>query len=791
MTYDVRGRKTQLKDPDLGTWTYEYDNLSQLTKQTNAKNQAQAYTFDKLGRKTKQESTDLISEWWYESNKAGTIACSKGIGKLCEATTNKGYSRKVSYDGFGRLAGTNTTIDAGSSYDATWSYDAAGRLSSTTYPDSGTAGAPLRFKVAYGYTNHGYLKQVSNATPGQPATVFWIASSKNADGNTLKETFGNGIITNYSYDSSWGRLASIQGSATGGTPFETQNQSYTFDKLGNLSTRTDAIAGINETFGYDNLNRLTSASLTGGAGVVASGGTLTQGISYDAIGNIKTKTSNVAGYNIGTYSYNPSGTSSTRPHAVSAVTGSVNGTTNPSYGYDANGNLETGAGKTVTWTTFNMVNTLSNAGGTATFQYGPEQQRTVQSWPNTTSPSSKTIYLFDPHYEKDIQAVTEHKHYITTGSGYGGRLIAQYTRRSNGSEDTKYFHTDHLNSTSVVTNSTGFVLERLAYDPWGDRRASGTGTSSAGTADATNAIIPSTTDRGYTGHEGLDAGAMGLVHMNGRIYDPTLARFMSTDPIIQSPYSTQSFNRYSYVWNNPLSATDPSGFASDFWFGGSISGRIVVTASRCAGTCYTGAAARESLENGLNEQRQSLSSQIAERISKGAQQFANGAAYYKNKVSSFFGGLIGTQNGITNSTSSSQDGKVESGQATQGEAKAGEEALDADCGKGCPNPDGRNGGPEHQANVEDAKRGLEQKYPDDPKVEVRTEVRVPTPGGEKENRYLDVAAVDKETGRVVEGVQVGRETQSGNPVAREQRALNDIRGALPGVNVEFRPYNRR
>ncbi|WP_233081090.1 RHS repeat-associated core domain-containing protein [Rheinheimera soli] len=48
--------------------------------------------------------------------------------------------------------------------------------------------------------------------------------------------------------------------------------------------------------------------------------------------------------------------------------------------------------------------------------------------------------------------------------------------------------------------------------------------------------------------------------MNGRIYDATLARFMQADPIVQAPTNTQSYNRYSYVLNNPLSYTDPSGY---------------------------------------------------------------------------------------------------------------------------------------------------------------------------------------------------------------------------------------
>lgn len=110
----------------------------------------------------------------------------------------------------------------------------------------------------------------------------------------------------------------------------------------------------------------------------------------------------------------------------------------------------------------------------------------------------------------------------------------------------------------MVTDAGGAEMERQAFDPWGDRRiASGT---DAGGADPQNALQASTTTLGYTGHEQLDQRNMGLIHMNGQVYDPTLARFISADPKVQVPYHTQSMNRYSYVWNGPLNATDPSGY---------------------------------------------------------------------------------------------------------------------------------------------------------------------------------------------------------------------------------------
>ncbi|MFN7755884.1 MAG: RHS repeat domain-containing protein [Betaproteobacteria bacterium] len=91
----------------------------------------------------------------------------------------------------------------------------------------------------------------------------------------------------------------------------------------------------------------------------------------------------------------------------------------------------------------------------------------------------------------------------------------------------------------------------LAFDAWGKRMQPN------GTADPDGQLNPASTDRGFTGHEHLDE--LGFVHMNGRIYDPLLGRFLSPDPHIQDEGLLQNYNRYSYVLNNPLRYTDPSG----------------------------------------------------------------------------------------------------------------------------------------------------------------------------------------------------------------------------------------
>jgi RHS repeat-associated protein len=67
--------------------------------------------------------------------------------------------------------------------------------------------------------------------------------------------------------------------------------------------------------------------------------------------------------------------------------------------------------------------------------------------------------------------------------------------------------------------------------------------------------------RGYTGHEHLDD--IGVIHMSGRIYSPGLGRMLSPDPVTQAPENGQNYNRYTYVFNNPLRYTDPSGFRGE------------------------------------------------------------------------------------------------------------------------------------------------------------------------------------------------------------------------------------
>jgi RHS repeat-associated protein len=120
----------------------------------------------------------------------------------------------------------------------------------------------------------------------------------------------------------------------------------------------------------------------------------------------------------------------------------------------------------------------------------------------------------------------------------------------------KYQMLDHQDSPLASYDSAGTPLERASYDAWGERRDHLTLVA----LPHYNPGFATQFARGNTGHE--HAFPFGLIHMNGRVYDAKLARFLQADPFVQSPGNVQSYNRYSYVLNNPLVLSDPSGYFS-------------------------------------------------------------------------------------------------------------------------------------------------------------------------------------------------------------------------------------
>jgi RHS repeat-associated protein len=126
-------------------------------------------------------------------------------------------------------------------------------------------------------------------------------------------------------------------------------------------------------------------------------------------------------------------------------------------------------------------------------------------------------------------------------------------------EQYLFLHRDYQGSILAVSNYSGEVLEKRKYDAWGalkyywNNRTQDLTLLPIGMQGYPSILF----DRGYTGHEHLFR--VDLIHMNGRLYDPVTHRFLSPDNFVQEPYNTQSYNRYGYVFNNPLRYIDPTG----------------------------------------------------------------------------------------------------------------------------------------------------------------------------------------------------------------------------------------
>ncbi|WP_268225813.1 glycohydrolase toxin TNT-related protein, partial [Sinomicrobium oceani] len=136
------------------------------------------------------------------------------------------------------------------------------------------------------------------------------------------------------------------------------------------------------------------------------------------------------------------------------------------------------------------------------------------------------------------------------GDAYSAPLIWHSDQGTTTTNNYYYLHRDYLGSILSITDKSGTVKEKRHFDAWGNIVKL---TNGSGTALNNFTIL----DRGYTGHEHL--AGVGLVHMNGRLYDPVMHRFLMPDNYVQDHFNTQFFNRYGYALNNPLIYTDPTG----------------------------------------------------------------------------------------------------------------------------------------------------------------------------------------------------------------------------------------
>ncbi len=536
MGYDLLGRQSYLDDPSAGRIDYTYNGLDLMHTSTDAKNQRTEFSYDVLGRQITRVDNAGASgvasrthEWFYDTPNSGE-------GRLDSVegfdTDGVAYSENYDYNAYGLPTIVETTIQ-GETYETQTYYDDLNRPVGIAYPTG--------FTVVNHYNNYGYRHQVSN---GMDESTLWTATEADARGNITNSEHGNGVETVREYNADTGFVNSIF-AEKGSNNLLVQNQDFTYDVLGNLTFREDQRVQMVQAFCYDKLNRLTAARRDECSND-------DNDITYDELGNIQTRA-----MESGTQSYVYD---VTNPYKLMST--NMAG----SYGYDNNGNITSGDGRTIEYSSFDKPTRMTKDGNTVEITYSADQTRIKRI--DSGDAGEVTTFYVAGVYEirregNEIQHLhqigdialrirEEECHMVDIFDG-NGDVIGQEEQCHITKQETSYLHHDHIGSLVAKSNQAGDGVEFSASDPWGLRQDESWLGSILGTD-----YVPTDTREGFTGHEHMDG--VGLIHMNGRVYDPNVGRFLSPDPIIQAPSATQSFNRYSYVWNNPLSMTDPSGY---------------------------------------------------------------------------------------------------------------------------------------------------------------------------------------------------------------------------------------
>lgn len=552
--YDLLGRKSSISDPSMGVFYYLYNSFGELILQTDNLSQRVSMTYDKLGRIVSRSELEGTSTWKYDSAEGA------GIGMLANESGPNGTQKSFVYNSRGNLISEyvdmGATIGGDESFYVDKSYDELGRITSIGYPTVENES----FNINYHYNSIGYLSYISD----QYGEIYWLLGSVNTKGQLLSDTYRNGVKNTAVINGANGFLIS-NNSVTSSNQI-IQEQNYSYNRVGGLTKREmnyqslslegflyGTIESLSETFSYDDLDRVTGADLYNSH----TNYTHSEVYTYDSIGNIKSKTG------VGSYEYGGecSGVSA-GPHAVTKV-----GTL--SYCYDENGNMTSGAGKTISYTSYNKPSELKGLNGSAKFYYGANRSRLMKR-SSQNGVESTTYYVGlgvkgAPVYEKVVNedGSSDHLFFIYAGGLHSGHAFAQRRVHENSDSSTQeshqYYHRDHLGSVSAISDESGelsdsnglALVQILSFDVWGKQRhPDGSGGLEGGLASHGNL--------NYTGQEQIPE--LQLIHMNGRVYDPAIGRMLSADSTVPDAGSAVGFNRYAYVFNNPLRYVDPTGY---------------------------------------------------------------------------------------------------------------------------------------------------------------------------------------------------------------------------------------
>ncbi|WP_291066660.1 MULTISPECIES: RHS repeat domain-containing protein [unclassified Empedobacter] len=535
--YDNWGRKSEFHDPSNGTYRYTYDALGNLIYFDSPKGR-KSYSYNTKGQLIKQIETakdgSTAKDITLTYNAKGQLTKRTGTAKNIKGILDA-YSSTVTYDAQGRLVESSEISNGRYFMQKGITYDDKGRI--TSYEKSlYSSGQYTKALIENVYDIwSGALYQMKDKNSG---AILWQLEETLAGGQVTKAKLGkSSIINNYDYNT---MLSSIK--HTSAVTANIVDINYSFDAIKNeLSSRiTSGDISVIEGFTYDNNNRLTE---------------WTNPVTGDIHKNIYDQQGRITENNkIGKINYGSSG-SVYRPSTIDLNQEGKNYYTNDFI-------------QKIAYNENNDPTFIDGVTGDAAFSYGLSNMRQVVSYGGNFDVNSQgkftKFYSEDGSFEVTVDNITgQEKHILYIGgSPYESNIL--YLKDFNQSQASyHYLHKDYLGSILAITDSNAKKLEQRHYDAWGNLTHLKIGTTAVITDQNIIKQTQLLIDRGYTSHEHFQE--LGIIHMNGRLYDPILRRFLNADENIQDPFNTQNYNKYGYVMNNPLMFNDPTG---EYWEAG-------------------------------------------------------------------------------------------------------------------------------------------------------------------------------------------------------------------------------
>ncbi|ETA69520.1 Rhs family protein, partial [Methanolobus tindarius DSM 2278] len=473
-TYDSLGRKIAMNDPDMGNWTYEYDLNGNLINQTDARGISTLLSYDALDRFTAIDyPNDEDVSFTYDLEYNGTLS----------RVTKGAISSIYDYDDRYRVEGETIGYVPGTSgYTTSYEYDSMDRPTTITYPDGNS--------VDLTYNAQTLLESVEGVVDNL---------DYNARNQITTKELSNGVVTSYTYDAEKLLLDRIYTESL-------QDLNYEFDNVGNILEIEDNVMNSVKTYGYDDLDRLTSADMS-----VNSVSTYQRDFSYDQYGCIQQVDEN--SITISSYEYNL-----TPFHAPDTYNGNI-------LDYDDNGNLVEDEDFIYVYNDANQLSEVrysSNSSLVEKYWYDANGQRGKKQ-----NSAGEFTYYVNQFYEIENG----------TATSYFFRDAERIAKQTD--EGMEWYLSDHLGSTTLLVNESGLEVERTEYYPYGEVQSGGL------------------EKYGFTGQENdIDTE---LMYYGARYYSPEYRIFVQPDTMLPDPYNPQALNRYAYTLNNPVKYNDPSG----------------------------------------------------------------------------------------------------------------------------------------------------------------------------------------------------------------------------------------